>query len=553
MKSEKLMVLGALVAAAIILIIILWIIALIGALGSMTDGCLYRYNISDSGSLSTADKITNTITLKANANYTVLSSEEDNEDIYVDPTTYGKWLNTNLRVTGGQPVKFNIKGDVSLCKAYIPNNNLQVKNMNGKKIAIPRIDDKISPPVTLIFDAKTDEWRNLTELFPNDHVVVSLLPDKKSSSASSTVLNSIDGGTTSADCREGKRSYSPICGRYSIWGSSSTYVDHCRYEPKCHRHCHTECISIDPLCWYSAKEVCSWSSCHKNVYGTAPEPYLNNGKYTSPWSDNINSLFTNFVRNCETDHSRVDGEYQNKKYFWFSADDATGLLYRFDSNVNPTNAKRRGSGYSFVKIADDQSYNTKDKDDRDAIIKAGGTSTNFVDSNIILNTIYSKNEVKYLQYRFHDQDHSFADNTGGYVLNIKQTKCRRSNGNGMNDTIEGRGVVQYVISGYGQNPNNSMSGLTVQNVLADADGAGSINVPSDKDGYLWLKIKNDPNDYKDSFGQYRVQFFSEAATGDFYDNVLNPLFEGLKGAIKDASTTVFRNMTCYKGCDKLSR
>ena len=33
----------------------------------------------------------------------------------------------------------------------------------------------------------------------------------------------------------------------------------------------------------------------------------------------------------------------------------------------------------------------------------------------------------------------------------------------------------------------------------------------------------------------------------FYYDVLNPFFEGIKGKIKQAAITIFKNMTCYKG------
>ena len=410
--------------------------------------------------------------------------------------------------------------------------SLSDKDVNGKVIPIPRTEDKASSPVTLYFDAKTDEWRNITEVFKNDHVVVSLLPDNKTTAATSTVYNSLQNGAVSADCREGKRSYNPICGRYSIWDSSSTYVSSCRFVAECYL-CNPRRVckgwNILGVCIKGYKTVYDWCSCYKNNYGTAPEPYANDGKYTSPWYSNISSLMTNFARDCRTEHSYVDGTYQNKKYFWFSADNAAGLLYRFDNNINPTSAKSRGSNYNFAKIQDDQSFHTADENYK-----------------IIMNTIYAGSDVGYLQYRFHDNDGLFADNTGGYVLNIKQTKCRRANGNGFNDVIQGRGIVQYIIADYGRNPNNDNS-LTEENILVDNNGSGSITAPTNKEGYLWLKIKNDPNDYQDSFGQYQVQFFTSVRKGGFYDDVLDPFFEGLKGKIKDAAVTIFKNMTCYKG------
>jgi type IV secretion system protein VirB6 len=535
MDEKKLATIAAMVGGAIILIIVLWIIAIIGAM-DLTDGCLYRYNIGNDGALSTADKLTNTVTLKANANYTALSSSlgPTSNGLEVDPTTYGKWLNTNLRVTGGQKVRFVIKGEVSLCKAYLPINNLQStsdKDKDGQLIPIPRTSDKVSPPVTVYFDAKTDQWRNLTQIFKNDHLVVSLVPDQKGTATTSRVYNSIEKGAITADCSAGKRSYNPICGRYSLWDYGSTYVSSCSWKSQCYKcNCRDVCNSWNLLGWCTGgwTNVCDWCGCYENVHGTAPEPY-GEEKYISPRYEDISSLITDFNPSCRNNQSYVDGDYQNKKYFWFSADNAAGLLYRFDTNINPSSASTRGSDYSFAEIASDQSFHAAGEDYK-----------------IIMNTIYTQRNIGYLQYRFHDNDGVFADNTGGYVLNIKQTKCRRTNGNGFNDVVEGRGVVQYVITNYGASPNASAPS-SVQNILVDANGSGEFDAPSDADGYLWLKIKNDANDYQDSFGQYDVQFFTSVETGAFYKGVLDPFFTGLKNKIKDASVTIFKNMTCYKG------
>ena len=48
------------------------------------------------------------------------------------------------------------------------------------------------------------------------------------------------------------------------------------------------------------------------------------------------------------------------------------------------------------------------------------------------------------------------------------------------------------------------------------------------------------NDYKESFGQYQVQFFTEVERGGFYRGVLEPFFEGFKGKIKGAAITIFK-------------
>lgn len=532
MKSEKLVLLGALTLIAIVIMLVLWIVAIIGAM-DITDGCLYRYNLDKDMSVSSSSSIMNSITLKANANYTALSTSSSN-GVELDPNTYGKWLNTNLRLKSGQKVDLIVKGEVSLCKAYIPAYNLQQNShldKDGKLIEIPRVENKATPPINLIFDAKTDEWRNIAQVFKNDHIVVSIHPDKKSTVGNSTVYNNFMKRMEEADCTEGKRAYNPICGRYSIWSSGSTYVSNCSWNSKCFIcNCRDKCKGWNLLGWCikGYERVCDWCGCYENVMGTAPEPYRNDGKYTSPWRDDVNALITNFNQDCRNNWQYVIGDWQNKKYFWFSADTATGLLYRYDSNENPTNKKSRGSNFGYSKIESNQSSLNPD-----------------ADYQVIRDEIYTASDVAYLQYRNHDTDMSFSDNTGGYVLNIKQTKCRRENGNSFNDTYSGRGTIQYIIADYGKNPNSDT--LSPENMLLDANGSGSITAPSNKDGYLWLRINNDPNDYKDSFGQYRVDFMTSIEQGGFYHDILEPFFQGFKNKIQGAAEQIFKNMTCYKG------
>ena len=90
-----------------------------------------------------------------------------------------------------------------------------------------------------------------------------------------------------------------------------------------------------------------------------------------------------------------------------------------------------------------------------------------------------------MQYKLADADGAYADNTGCFLLNIKQIKCVRNNGNGKNDSVQGRGVVQYVIADYRANPNTTTP-TTVDNMVADANGKGSITASANGNGgYLW--------------------------------------------------------------------
>ncbi|OZG32545.1 TrbL/VirB6 family protein [Rickettsia endosymbiont of Culicoides newsteadi] len=568
--SKLIMLLGLI---ALLVSLVMVVLAMIGSV-KITNGCLMRYDDTQGGN---TDYITNTVMLNATGNYTVITETNPDGSLNTkyDPNHYGEWLNTNLAVTNGQEIQFSIKGNISLCRAYIPPNNIQQLSdldSNGNRIAIPRVEETNVEPLSLIFDAKTDEWRNIAELFVNDEVVISILPDQKKlpNMVNVSVKNIFkfvkqDGESKNfietADCSEGKRKYSPLCGRYSIYYGE--YVSGCRwvdglYNGPSTRHCPSACFFgcmelIGDFCTV-AFDCCATYSCPKNGAWVndmkeAPEPYRDDDFFTSPWSNNVGKLFTDFHPECshnlnipsstcpDVDHSikdkeYIEGDYQKKRHFWYAA--PTGLLYRIDNSGTPS--KSPGTGYAFAKI------NDKDKEND------SGNDSKVVNSKyqIIFNDIITATAKSYLQYRFWSKYSDYSQNTGGYVLNIKQTKCRRSNGNSFDDVIENRGRVQYLIMPYGENPNKTSTIYSTTNIqVKDADGNAKIT--ANDTGYLWMRIYNAKEDYKESYGRYKVEFRTSQKVGSFTFNVLNPLFELLKGKIKDAAVTIFKNMTCYGG------
>lgn len=546
-QNNLMQVVGILAVIALVVCLVMCILALIGGV-KITDGCLLRYNFSEEGNTGgLSDSITNTVTLKASANYTMLNSTdaEGKPVLSLDPNRYGSWVNTNLSVKGEQKIKIKVTGDISLCQAYVPLNNIQsASNLDkdGNRIKIPRIEEP-TEPISLIFDAKTDEWRNIAEIYRNDMVKVSVSPDRQGEISAST-YDIFNKTAVTADCIQDKKTYSPICGRYSIWGSGSPYVNKCTWKSDCVWHCENgHCVMRgsgwdywpgDPQTCSDAsgdwKEDCWWIGCWITGYGTAPEAYKDNGEFTSPWSDDINSLFTNFTPDCAANSGNLT-TYLSRRYFWFSANrDATGLLYRYDSTESVTNIKSRGSTYNFSKFLADQGYYANSK----------------IKYKMILDQV-SVNEKQYLQYRFHDMDGLFGDNNGGYVLNIKQTKCRRHNGEAITDVYSDRGRIQYMVIPLDENANNPPIAPRTINNLSLNSGEVELTIPGGSSGYMWMRILNDPNDYKDSFGQYQVQFFTSQAVGQFTLLILDPLFEQLKTRIRTAAESIFKNMICYNG------
>lgn len=604
MKENILKFLFFVAVLAVIVSLIMAILATLGAVKS-TEGCFYRYNLSnDNKTIIQADKITASTSLNADGNYNSIESKDANGKLVLipDPNRYGEWVNTNLRVHPSQEIGFKIRGEVSLCRAYLPVNNIQsltnlyTKDNNGhktgEKIAIPRIEEANIEPLSLYFDAKIDQWRNIAELENNDHVIISVLPEKR-------LIQDGSGGVTREftnipfinvftgenigpiDCTEGKTTYHPVCGRYSIY--SGQYVSSCEYKEY-------GCMCMVKTCvqdgWIGGSGVddhwCTdavvslfhhWEwlprscPCWANIYSDAPEAYRNNGFFTHPGfgsiddaNKNISKLLTNFQPSCCSPENKspypksytigekdyINGDYQNKKYFWFSADNIDGLLFRFNStnsisSTRGTKSSENGilgfsPGYRFAAMLEDEQqkqYNSIPNDHR---------------YHIIYNNVYTDNSKKYLQYRFHADDGKFANNTGGYVLNIKQTKCRRSNGNFSNDTGEtDRGRIEYLVVMPGENPNTSTSSYP-SGYLQPKDGDGQFTVPDSDNakGYLWMRVNNNRNDYKESFGKYIVQFATSEAIDSFNIKILNVIIQYFKDMVKTATIQTFKNMVCYE-------
>src|SRR5690606_6911541 len=129
-----------------------------------------------------------------------------------------------------------------------------------------------------------------------------------------------------------------------------------------------------------------------------------------------------------------DGDYQKSLKFWFSADDATGLLYRHNTSDSTSARASLGSQYNFAGSSNFAQQASKDE----------------YGNRLILEETFASGDKTFLQYRFVGDDVKYpaANRKGGYVLNIKQTKCRRTNGAALNDSMAQRGAVEYVILPY---------------------------------------------------------------------------------------------------------
>lgn len=591
MQSNLIKVLGVLAIVATLVCFVFAALGMIGAV-SVGNGCYMRYAPGGKGG---SDSITSTITLNANANYVNTSKmlPDGTMQLTPDPAHYGEWLNTQVEVTDKQAVSLQVVGQISLCLAYVPKDNLQFTEStrpgksnlddNGKMIPIPRVTDVNKPPLSLIMDAKNNEWRNITEMYANDRILVSVTP-KYSPGADGTagVMDAFKGTNVTADCSQGQTTYSPICGRYSIY--SGQYVNACelkqnywqgnKHREKCPWGCIFGCIHPEDVasvvCWAAGACCTSWI-CDSlpawvNNYGTMPEPYKDDDTFTFSWASNSGGIFIDYANlQCSNNANippngkcsdSVDnrspkdkdyiggsgctsgvcnvGEFQTQRKFWYTSDGnsgkgPTGLIWQVSNTSNVDSTLPSNLQFAeFVTTSDQPTeYGNEYK--------------------VIYNIPFNSNIDKgYLQYRLWcptSQDAS--KNTGGYVMNIKQTKCYRENGNSITDVFTNRGQVQYLVIPSAENPNTSGKNYSPEAVIVDSDGKANFNAAGE--GYLWMKVLNDPNDYKDSEGSYKVHFSTSQQVGSFTIKVMNPLLQLFKGKDKGAAKSIFQNIVRYGG------
>jgi type IV secretion system protein VirB6 len=593
------------IVAIVIVLVLLFTILLSTGRIKLSNGCLKRYEFSNSN-----DEISvfHTSYLMANGYYASNSQSPQ----------YGQWLNTEIYLDEEDEIFINVQGNISLCKAYLQKNNLYQDSSTddfGAKIEIPRVEDYNAAPVSLIFDAKKGGWRNLTQLTQGDSLIVSINKDQKHDQQVN-IYNPFKKSIDNTTCNQGYREYKPMCGRFSIYKASETdkkYTIGCgqtrvpqtcdcdwqchgdawdagekssicrgnkygggskagyiigKDASKCEAYCPDDRFCPDNLklfgwcgcgnwTWKArtrSDQTCDIYSWNNTITGEMPRPYRFDGWYVSPRFENINDLIQNHYAECN-DGSKdwINGEFQNQRYFWYSADTATGLLYRLSDNDsvdynwgNKSNAQiddkvffPANSDYVFAKINVYDKYSDIDKnyqnDKRQIMIKTDYASI--------------EGQSKYLQYRFH----SSSDNsTGGYVLNIKQTKCKRKNGNAFTDTFNNRGQIQYIVSAVNKNPNTITSQLNPVFLSVDASGNSKITGKTGTRGMLWIRIYNNPDDYKDSYGSYKITFSKKKniVSGGFLHRVFTPVMNSIKTTMFDAASRVFQNMTCYKLTDK---
>ena len=411
-----------------------------------------------------------------------------------------------------------------------------------------------------------------------------------------------------ADCRSGKTEYSPICGKFSIFKKNNAayrenkiiaYDDSSKVREMGNKILELERAKREfrerknemlDLLYNLEKSGGLLSSFQKGPCASLrkliekceeeklPKIGQDDGeKLLQEYYDNLNKGLTSFgmyfVASNKDGYNeiikflqkeRIDRINNIKKLeksvkeldLWYSARDAAGLVYKIDTNKNPD--PNLGTNYKFVqKITIPQELQIKESDlgeDRELekIIKSKLDSNQKPkeEDRTIYTLNYQINDDAdtngYLKMRFYDPCN--LGYTGGYVVNIKQTKCVAIDGSLINySDYKNRGQIKYtIISNESENPNNQ--DITSRSEIGEPislDNLGEGKFQSSKGGTLWLYLNNKPEDYENSTGEYEISVDFSYNT-EQQGSILNKLFGDLKGKIKDMMKAAFKKITNFK-------
>lgn len=584
----------------LLLVVVLEILGTFGALG-FTNGCLLRYNIDNNNQASSNTQITDSFILNANGYY------GDNLDPKLS-TSYGKWLKTKVFIPPASvkqnPVTVSVTGEVSLCKSYVPKNNLQSdynypKQDATERIKIPRVGSGSSLP--LIFNAKKygASWRNVVDATPGDRLILTVNPNYTLNSTPSFTnsFNDVYGENPSYNCTPGLMpENSPLCGRYAV-----PWVDGvCQFKkdpiPKPSRI--LKQVTHVYYVYKLFKVGLHYTNCDTNYFSFNPQYDDNDSQKTScylgtifnlpptDWDRDPTTIDWGFVPSKQSATSTIYKEENEKQRWpedcnkvdcgicpldppkktnqscdiqgvkfneiWFTADHYLGLNYRVVDSKNNELPNYNSSPIKQILTTDPQSIKKYLPKESPPDIKnhpySDGKSPLYAIYNSTLDKIPLSNLESKYQLRFED-----GASSGGYVVNVQHTKCIRTNGEHFLDSGSGkklRGEVQYLIIPSGTDPNKDPIVGTPTPLTFDKDGNANHQISMqnvaglENGGYLWFKIDNAQKDYKDSFGNYNLKISYSIPGNNFIVKILDPIMKIVKDKIFSAAEDIFARMTC---------
>lgn len=571
---------------------------MISAFGGLKNACWFRYSRDTAGALiSNVLTTSKTVNVVASGNYKTINvtTASGATQIIPDPSSYGKWVNAGA--ISGEDFTLNLSGEVSLCKSYLPNFDLQTGSAttSSLKIEIPRTED--NQFLAIRFPANANSWRNAFEIFGGDSISILVGPafntGNNTNISAVTMKDSITGNNTSpANCSTSVNSnLDPICGRFTPY-INTKYVSSCEAYTNYVCPTTTRCCYDDGALIYDCG---SYSRCSVTQSGTGPSTRCNTHKPS--WSGACGCESTGptpitsyrpVSSNAPLSYS-LTSPFRTFSYSWNVSD------YLLDYNTETcgsvssaatlitynTTITNRVAGYKFwLEEGMGLVYTKTDLTTSappfintnltnypalrsSATISApdmGQSGATAPGKLIYTESVPDQSNPQLLRLAYINKT-SRLENTGGYVLYLSHTKCKRKNGAFKNDVFTDRGQVLYSLVP-DQYDLNQLSAAEIDagwpSGYLDLRGGNSINFVVPLDAVMryggglnmWLKIKNAPEDYKDSKGQYAVKFQTKQQVGLFTTKVLMPIFNKVDNVLESIGSSLFKNLTCYNQASK---
>ncbi len=568
---------------------------IINAYGGLKNACWFRYSKSSSDLLvSNVLTTSKTVNILGSGNYKTINVTSQNGATHVipNPATYGEWVNAGL--IRGEGFDLNISGELSLCKSYLPNYDLQTGSNTtaGSKIEIPRTED--NQFLALRFPSNANSWRNAFEIFGGDSINILVgepLDSTNTTSISSVVMrDSITGNNTSpANCSTSVNSnLSPICGRFTPYVGT-------QYVSSCESYTNYVCPgSVDCCVCFGALgcDCSSYPSCSVTQSGTGPSTRCNT--HRPGWRAGACSCdsappkaitsYRPVSSNAPLDYSTTSpsrtfsystiltdyiGDYNTETC---SSVNSAATLSSYNTTISNRVAGykfwlREGMGivYDKVDVTSSAPPNITTTLTNYPALRSSGTivKPDMGQSGIIApgKIIYSESvssqaSPQLMRLAYINKSGSVAGNRGGYVLYLNHTKCKRKNGEFKTDVFTDRGKVLYYLvpEQYDLNQLRASeidSGWPTGYLDFQSGSNTHFDVPQDaimKYGgtlNMWVKINNKTEDYKDAKGQYALKFQTKEKVGLFTAKILMPIFSKVDNVIEQVGTSLFKNLTCY--------
>lgn len=584
----------------------IWIFfVVIFSIFTRSDGCITRYGKGGNGSTVTGSTVTTTIglSLRADGNH----SDEYGYGQWLDTDIHiEKNSDVTIRVSGKVSLcraylpEYNTENDSKKNNSGklipIPRVN-EVIDSKQKLFADPIV--KTGLPLILNNAKYNNSWRNILKIDPLDEVVITLQNERtKEISEAIDIFKSKnlynDFAYITADCRSDKTEYSPICGKFTVFKEHNikykkektiSYDDLKRVEESSQilrsikekeerledlrRGLEIEKrLKLDALnkfdVWPIKDQVRQIRKLiKKDEVSDEQEEIAEKLRNSLPWlpekiNKPVNDLIDFIVAQKKYDIKTLKEKIEKEKSKfadeisgWYSARDGAGLVYKIAGNENPDHDL--GTNYKFTqKISIPGALKIKESD-----LGENEKLEKIIKSKLDKNkkpkqedrTIYQLNNemdgARYLKMRFFDP-YNFGY-TGGYVVNIKQTKCIANDGALLKDydDYKNRGQIKYLITESDDLNKQDIKSRSKTGELIQINNFGEGKFHSANEGTLWLYLDNKPKDYENSFGEYGISVDFTYKT-DQQGGIINKLFGNLKKRINDVMKASFKKMTNFK-------